>query len=462
MKQIFSFFVAAVMSAGLFASTTFDFTSDASVNQMTDSIFVILDQGNGTNPPKYYSNGMRLYSQNTITVRAAQITRVEMRFLQQGTKAYADLTTSVDTLTPSATNPTASQSVVDVWTGDAQQVVFTLGTGQRIIQEIIVFGVGGDAGEEEIVIPDDLDPDYEYDEPTLITVPEISVNKQEYRFVQENVEVHCNMGSIVHADTITDYFGCNANYKLTFTATQEIKGLRINGWVRKNFTADVDHGEIEYISPEDDLEAEPVIVVRDIDFQQVTIRCNNQLRCYEVELYFEENPHTLSDTIALVTDTAEAVYYADYSEEGSYSHVLYLYDAATEYPEVALDLYTASLNDMSGVYTVEDGNLGDYSYVATDEEYYAMIVDGEVTVTKTGVDTYLVTGWLEGDDANVYTISYSGICTVNPYDDDDDDDDDDDPTGIKTTSTDTQALKILRNGQLLIRVNSKEYTALGQ
>ena len=173
----------------------------------------------------------------------------------------------------------------------------------RAVEQLegIVVVVGGEAvviEPVETVLPteEDLEANYSYTEPTAVNVPDTQFFKNEYAFISNNILVYCGQGSIIKAtDTTAAYFNCNANYNLTFTATEPIKGIEIDGFVRKAFSATCDHGEIEYLTDGDfDMEGFPAMVIRNIDAQSVTLSCPKQLRCYGVRVYFQENPEHLN------------------------------------------------------------------------------------------------------------------------------------------------------------------------
>ena len=73
-------------------------------------------------------------------------------------------------------------------------------------------------------------------------------------------------------------------------ASQPIKGLAIDGLVKKEFSATCDFGTIEYRSEDYEVEDYPVLVVTDADATSITLTCPKQIRCYEVRVYFLSNP----------------------------------------------------------------------------------------------------------------------------------------------------------------------------
>lgn len=420
MKKIFTLLTAVLMSISVMAATTFTFQNQAAESQTKDGITVILAKGSGNNAPAFNDNygEFRLYANNTITVSGSDITRISMTFSMQGTKAYATLTANAGTLTSGGNSTDREDLKVDVWTGDTGSVTLALGSsGQRILHQIVV---NGDPADDEIPtvpgnpdVPSILDPDYEYPAVTLVGVPSQTVQGDSYSFVDNNIQVSCTKGAIT-----SDYFSAHAGYAMTFTATQPIKGIVIDGFVKKDFTATVSDGTISYLTPGEDKSADPVLVIKDANSKSITISCVKQLRCYTVEVYFEYNPDATvsggsdqpSQEVDLVFDYADCVYESEYSEmidETNYSIFLYSKDAPESY--FSLDLYPAAKGDVTGTYSWYDYTLGDFTYYCWGpyDDDLAWAVDGEVTITKNGGE-YVIQGTIPSDNNTVYNISFAG------------------------------------------------------
>ena len=423
MKKLFTLILGLVCT--LYATAaTFTFTSAESVTQTTDGYTVKIEKGSGNNAPAYYDNGLRLYASNTITISGTNLTNIELTFSMQGSKAYADLTANQGSLVSGGASTSQTDLKTDTWTGNATSVTFTLGaSGQRLINKIVVNGDGSEGGNtgggnENPSGPTDpdspsLNPDYNYAEPTVVKVPSITVQGAEYTFIDNNIEVSCTKGAITDS-----YFSAHAGFAMTFTATKNIKGIVINGFVKKDFTATADHGKISYLTPSEDKEANPVVVITDVNSKSVTIDCVKQLRCYNVEVYFDENPEaTVSgapgsgEEITLNFDSADAVYESEYAEMiGEPNYLIFLYNESDpEIPYFALDIYPVSKDDLAGTYTWDDWNLGDYTYYAYgyNEEDVTWIEGGEVTITKSGTN-YTISGSILCDNGNTYNISFTG------------------------------------------------------
>lgn len=425
MKKIFTLFAAVAVSISAMA-TTFTFTDEASVSQTADGITVSIQKASGNNAPAIYSGSLRLYANNTITVTGSDITSIKMTFTKQGSKDYAALTASEGSLVSGGTSTSVNDPVTDIWTGSSSSVTFTLGTGQRIITQLVVNGTGsegegGNSGNDNPGNQDPgtpgLNPDFNYPEPTLVTVPDSKVQGEAYSFVSNNIKVDCTKGAVT--DT---YFSAHADYAMTFTATRPIKGLVVNGFVKSGFQATVSAGNVSYLSPDEDTEGNPVLVITDINSETVTISCVKQMRCYSVEVYFEANPEATVDggatggqDITLVFDSAEAVYESEYSEAlGELNYSIFLFNAASpDVPYFALDIYPETENDLTGTYSWDDWTLGDYCYYVYGygDDQFTWVDDGTVTITKKG-DVYSISGTLVCDDGNTYTISFNGAIPV--------------------------------------------------
>lgn len=429
MKKIFTLLAAVAVSLSAMA-TSFTFTSESSVNQTSDGYTVTLDKGSGNNAPAFFGNydpvQMRLYASNTIKVSGSEITSIKLYFAKQGSKEYATLSANPGTLVSGGESTSNTDIKTDEWTGSAQSVTFTLGaTGQRIITKIVV---NGDGSEDDTPstpgTPDDptdnpstLDPNFEYPEPTVLKTPGTTVQGQKYTFILSNIQVDCTTGAVN-----ADYFSAHAGNSLTFTATKPIKGIVINGMVKKGFEATVDHGKVSYLTPDADTEADPVVVITDINSTSVTLSCVKQLRCFTVEIYFDANPDASVSggnggnagedvIIPLTFDSAEAIYESEYSEMiGETNYSVFLFNEAEPYvPYFGLDIYPASKDNIAGTYTWDDYSLGDYTYYCFGEgdEDVVWAENGSVTISRSG-DTYTIEGWVYCDNNRTYSISFTG------------------------------------------------------
>lgn len=306
------------------------------------------------------------------------------------------------------------------------------------------------------------------EEPVIITAPDTTIDKSAYTLSDQGITISVSHGSAYPAEHAWNnlgitYFACLAGGSITFSAEQPMKGIAINGWLKKNFSATCDNGTMMSLADSDeDVTGEPVLTISDIDANEVTISCVSQLRCFSVEVYFNENPDDPSgeeatDTVRLTMASAVAWDYADsldYSSEGAYSYWLKL-APADSYPEVWLDLYAAVKGDLSGSYSLYDFNVGEYSYVqlSADEWDYEYAYDQEFTISKNG-NSYHIEGWLLAENEVQYEFVYDGpVAIVPPYSDEE--------QGLSDANANANAVKLIRNGQLLIIRGDKTYNVLG-
>ena len=323
MKKIYCFIAFIAFAVSMTAETVFTFASAADMSQNQNGITVVIAQGNGSTAPNAttdYQTGqpeMRLYVGNTITISSeSELTNIQLVCAKASSnKDYTGLSANSGTLISGGTSTSKTNWIVDSWTGNATQVVFTLVEPgkQRQIQKIIIGGETVIIDSLVNVLPtaEDLDPNYTYSEPTEVLPKDTVIWQEEYAFIDNNILAHCTKGSIVKAtDTTFAYFNCNANFTLTFTATQPIKGIAIDGFVRKAFNATCDHGTIQYLTDEDyDLEGWPAVVLMDVNSESVTLTCPKQLRCYDVLFYFQSNPDPLYEGFETVNPQPSAVSY---------------------------------------------------------------------------------------------------------------------------------------------------------
>ena len=305
MRHLYTIVLLTCFAICAMAETEFTFTSASDMNQTKDGYTLAIAQGSGSMAPtvtmdyQTQTPEMRLYVGNTITVSGENLTDIQMVCSKASSeKDYAELSANTGTLDSGGASTSKTDLKVDHWTGSATQVVFTLVNGkQRQIKRIVINGEPVVIDTTATVLPtaEDLDPNYTYAEPTDVLPKDTVIWKDEYAFIHNNILVHCDMGSIVKAtDTTFAYFNCNANYTITFTATQPMKGLEIDGYVRKAFDATCDHGTLQFLTdPDFEMEGWPALVILDIDHTSVTLSCPKQFRCYGARAYFQTNPEPL-------------------------------------------------------------------------------------------------------------------------------------------------------------------------
>ena len=184
MRKIFTMLATLLVAMGMSATTTFTFKTDE--KQTKDGFTVEVAQAAGQNPPKIYNDTLRLYAQNTITVKGSKITSLKITFAKQGKKEYAEVEANVGTYVSGGKSTDKNDPKVDTWSGDAQEVVITLGAkGQRIITALEVSGEGGGTDEPitdntKITGMTQCDAYYwrwEYDEETVFPIYDFDMYK---------------------------------------------------------------------------------------------------------------------------------------------------------------------------------------------------------------------------------------------------------------------------------------------
>lgn len=356
-------------------------------------------------------------------------------------------------------------------------------------------GGGGEEGEGggEDTPSTDLDPNYTYAEPTVVSTPGAENNNIPYEFVKNNIKVSCTTGALT--DT---YFGCNAGSSITFTATKPIKGISIDGYVKKGFDATASAGNITFESdPDTEVEANPVVVVTDINATSVTINCVKQLRCYNVSIYFDANPeggtggggeeeegdYTFDwepTEATVINDAMAELYYIDYSDYFGFPYTsLYL---GSEKGELYLDVFARSAKGTAlqpGTYSVSaDGADGTImaspggndeedipSMYITDFEY-----DEEYDETFYTSAYYLESGTLTvAQDPSGVKMTFQGrshfgstinVTYVGPAIDLNEDD----PDGIQSIEKAnlSSIIKQFSKGQIVLKKGSRTYDLQGR
>lgn len=306
----------------------------------------------------------------------------------------------------------------------------------------------------------------EAEEPVIITPPDTFLYKTNFTLEDQGITFTLTNGSVYPAVHQYNNFGidciiCYANASITFSAGQNIKGLAINGNTKKNFSATCDNGTIDFLSDEaEDTTGEPVLTVSDINATSVTISCNNQLRCFSIEVYFSENPGDIQgevmDTVRFTAVSAEAADYSNdttFSSDGYYSYWLML-APAEGYPQVWLDMYAAVQGDLSGAYSLYNYNVGEYTYIqlSADEWDYEYAYDQEFTITQTD-NGYHVEGYIVAENDIRYEFVYDGPITLTPIADS--------IEKVESQNPNGQSEKVLRDGQVLIHTNGEWHTMSG-
>lgn len=267
-----------------------------------------------------------------------------------------------------------------------------------------------------------LDPNYRYAEPTIVMAPADTAleDKENYAFVSNNIRVSVDKGEVEDG-----LFSVKSGGSLSLTATRRIKGISIEGLVKKNFTAWADKGHLTALYAEEETEAEPVLVVTDVNDTTFTISCDKKLSCRSINVYFYANPRETvhgrtapGDTVVVDCSRAAAVHTErpEYNWELDSVIVYHDYQLFLSYSNGYDSIYTFSLRftadeaQISGLYMSSKGNLYPetsfctYGALPTD---FSMGVDGVLEIYSYA-GQYYVSGYLICKNNNFYYFQYIG------------------------------------------------------
>lgn len=292
---------------------------------------------------------------------------------------------------------------------------------------------------------DRLDKDYIYPADPVMILPKDSLGKMEIDTVINNILLSCASGAFYKTD-----IRVMASSAITFTATKPIKAIRIDGGNRKAFSATASAGTLTYaVDYEADIEnAEPVLLIKDINESSVKLTCDKQLQMQKIYIYFDANPDVEIDTddevvpveSCNVSSTGEWNFVASYTNKeflwtvGTVAITLIsnsewqFYSDAYPYGEgsgmyLYLDFYPDDiLYDWSGTYTIADGTLTSssfgYNYIAGEVEgddlyeTYVFVDGSSITVTA-NEETYDISYSLvalQESETTTYTGTINGVC----------------------------------------------------
>lgn len=494
MKQIFTLLLMALCSVVAFAEdVTYDFSSSVPTPWTCN-----------VTPTGYETSGYLRGTQFNAALGGATLT---LAGVQNATKVVVTCSSNIENengLTVSLAGTEwgtqtflKETNVEKTFTGAAAsgnlKIDLILGSKSVWISKVVVTCDGAEGGNPEggDPTPDDkeLDPDYKYAEPTIVTPSGEVGSNAAYSFVSNNIKVSTTVGG-----QTADYFGCNAGNQMTFTATQPIKAIVINGYVKMGFEASCDHGDIMYVdASEDAVEANPVLAILDVDSKSVTISCVKQMRCYEAQIYFAENPEIeegggeegddeytydyepLEKTNLDITfDEAE---YVDYTDYVGFPYTD-MYFIADEYemelsafceavPVTMLPVGTYEISDSYEEGTVEASPGGDDyydypSYIAADFEY-----DEEYEAWVYNAAYYLISGTLTiaEDPAGVKVTldakTYNGSTVKATFVGKPDGEEEQEGINTVIAAPASREGKNFSNGRVTIRHNGKTYTTSG-
>lgn len=443
---------------------------------------------NGYEATGEYSRGTQFTTNATLTLSGVKdVTSVEI--VCSSNESVNTLAVSVGGVKWGEVTLAKENHATKTFTGQSASgdLVITITRSKKSIwiEKVVVTGdveggnEGGDDNEEE----EKLDENYKYGEPTAVKTPGALDSNIKYSFVQNNVRVSTTTGALT--DT---YFGCNAGQTITFETTRAMKGLVVEGLVKKGFSAEADNGDIEFLTDdEEDIDGGIVLAVKNIDSKTVSITCEKQMRCYGVEIYFDENPEVdlgggeegdynfdwepeEKSTFNLVFDEID---YEDYSEYLGYNCVniyldnddfeleLMVFAPVAEGTVLAPGTYEISDSYEEGTVQASPGGDDEYDYPAVlmtgftyYEDYDAWVYDTCYYLESGTLKVEVVEGGYQMtiDATSHYGSTLHGVftCGEGTY-------------GIETPQADVNetSSKVLLNGQVVIRHQGKHYSVNG-
>ena len=482
-KILLSLLALAASFSFALASTTYDFSAS-------------LPSGWTSNPaPNGFENpgrGAQFAATTTLTLpNVTDVAKVTI----EGASNINNYTIEVLVGTTSFGTQTIPQGNDQTWefngttsSGDLK-IIITKATKKSVyIKTVTIDGEATQGGDSTTVTPvEGLDPNYEYAEPTIVTNTDSVGSNINYSFISNNIEVKATTG----ARTST-FFSVNAGQSITFTATQPMKAIVVNGYVKKDFEAEASAGELAYVdASEEEITAEQVLAVTDIDTTSLTISCVKQLRCYSVAVYFNENPEIDIEggeeeddysfeweptEIKTINVTFDSIEVTDMTENLGYA-CTGLYLMSEEY-EMELSVFASTIDSVTilpiGTYAINDsyeantimaspGGYEEYdfpSYLITDFEQ-----DQASGAWYYNTVYYLVSGTMEvaeiegGAQLTIHATTHFGstinatyiIGAVEP-----------DIDAVESTSVLPQAAKHLHDGQLYIECNGQLFDITGR
>lgn len=482
MNKFFSLVLALVASLGIaMAGTVYDFSSAIpagwSVNPAPNGFEETGD-----------ARGMQMTASTTITLPGVQNVG---SVVINGSSNIADYTVQVKVGSTSFGTQTIDKANDQTWTFSGTvssgelKIIVTRGSKKSLYIKTVT--IDGTADTPQTPGDDtQLDSTYVYAEPTMVVNTDSVGSNREYSFVSNNILVHTTTGA-----RVSQYFGVNAGNSITFTATQPMKAIVVNGFIKKGFEAEASSGEIAYAdADEDNVEADQVLAVTDINATSLTIDCEKQMRCYSVAVYFQANPDSLDiepggedyeysfeweptekKTLSVTFDSIEVT---PMTESLGYACTgLYLMSDDYEM-ELSVFVDTDSLTILpAGTYPIDNsytdntvmaspGGNDEYdfpSYLITDFEQDA--ASGEWyynTVYYLASGTLKVTRLEQGVLLAVDATSHFGSIIHATYTLGEGEPVED---AVQNTWTTPRATKLLRDGRLIIEHNGTKYNAAG-
>lgn len=430
MKKFFTLFTALLCAAGLWAGTATvnfaesglyadkDVVGDVSFGECTVTFASSSSDPNTT--PKYYDNGaaVRCYAGNTITVKSETEEPVTKVVFTYGTG---------DNTNPITVN--VGEFDTDTWTGEADEVVFTIGGSSKhrriaaitvtvgvpaepiMLDNIVKFSACLDLDKAQWIFELDgggwVGDEYLYPD-LVIYVPAAQLN-------------HKIAGTYAKDDIIDLYGDIDADYEFDFTNVIDHSDLVITaigaGFYRFEITFTTDDNRTYIIK-----------------------------RAIELNYAFESSGSTAS---AIYLDDAIAEFEANMTGNWDSDPDDPFYKIVSEMENgfrVEI-IYSDGVSERTGTFDEDDI----YSIVfiqPSGEEYDADIIEESLQVSKNEDDTYtaVVVVLYETYLRFTFTIQLPALPSQ----------------GIDEVLDGKNASKYIRNGQLIIEKNNVRFNALGQ
>lgn len=327
-----------------------------------------------------------------------------------------------------------------------------------------------------------LDTTYVYDEPTTVEPFDSIGSNKAYAFINNNIYINVTQGA-----RYNEYFSCNAGATMTIAASKPIKGITIDGLIKKNFDVDASSGDVEYMdASEDEVEGTPVLIIKNVNEDTLILTCEKQMRVYALNVYFDANPTdsigggggdddytfdyeptTPTNILIVFGDSIDMEYDETYAGfdiamwNDDYELSMFLYSNTTD-DQTIIPVGNYAINDTYTSGTVQASPGGDewYDYptvLMTDFEYDTEYQDWYYN-TAYYIQAGTVTVERDNDKVNIYvaaTSHYGSTITLgaswNVTE----------STGWQEVKAEKAVSKSLRNGRLIIRRNDKNYNTLG-
>lgn len=128
------------------ADETANFTLSSADSVTVDGVTASFAKGDGSSTPAWYDNGLRLYVSNTITISSeSTITGVTFNWEKQGSKTFNTVTANVGNYT----HPSSAGE--GIWSGEANEIVFTCGTTSKAQLQLNTFSVTYSSGSTDVL-----------------------------------------------------------------------------------------------------------------------------------------------------------------------------------------------------------------------------------------------------------------------------------------------------------------------